>query len=442
MQPNQQYNPVPNSDPNSVPPASGAMPVNDPWSTSPQPVAQPNYQQPQVGAAPTEQPYDPWKIQIPQPGTFQQPGATPTSPPQQWNPETSMFEPVQPARPSEWEQQFVAETVAAASAPPAPKKSHAGRIIMIILGIVLLLGGAAAAYVYAQQNQARNTQPVAAAPVDAKALFYQAIENHMKVNYIRQEYDMEQTDESMGHMIGHVVGISDFSNPALPKSKITYTVKSDDAKSPMDLAGELLDLQEDNYYYGMLTKNAVTEPSAQTATEANIAANTWYKISKADMAMSIFVFDIGGFRQSVNITTGQVVVGNYSDENRQELMTFIKDHEVYKIKSNEAVTVDNQKMTKYGIEIDDKTLAELNDRAKAALKLDTETDVQSTLQGDKVKYEFLVDNTTKRIMRVKLERPSSDGKAVDSSTITLSYPKSVTDDLKKPSTVKELPVQQ
>lgn len=440
MQPNQQYNPVPNPDPNLTPPTPDQTRVNDPWATPTQQPVQPAYQQPQVNPTPAQQPYDPWKIQVPQPGTFHQPGPTPTSPPQQWNPQTSMFEPVQPIRPSEWEQQFVAETVAAAAAPAVPKKSHAGRVIAIVIGLVVLLGGGAAAFVYMQQKQA--TDATVAAQLDTKALFYDAIENHMKVKYIHQQYDSEQDGGTSGTLVGHLDGITDFSDPAKPKSRVAYTIKNEDSETVVEMAGELLDLQETNYY-GMVAKTAANAAIADTTTEKDIQADTWYKVPRDNPFASTLVFDPIGALRTINVTTGQVLVGNYKDDMRRELLNFINDRKVYTINGSEAITIEDKEMTKYNISIDTDALKELNKKAETALGITpgADSDDESLTQYDgNVKYEFMVDNKSKRIAKVKLERKSSSGQSDGTATILLSYPESVSEDLKMPEVVKDIPV--
>ena len=434
MQPNQQYNPFENPDPN---PSGTPPPNNDPWSAPSQSTEQNGYQQPQPVAPPVQQPYDPWTIQAPQPGHFQQPGTSPTEPPQQWNPKTSMFEPVQPVRPSEWEQQFVAETVAAAAAPPAPKKSHAGRIIALIFGILILLGGAAAAYVYAQQKQSQPQQ-TAALLIDTEDLFYQAIQNHMSVSYVGQQYELDQTNSATGHLIGHVKGVTDFSDPAKPKSKIVYDVKNQGPDPVIDVTGEILDLQESNYY-ARLTKTD-TSTKNETAAAAGVDMETWYQIPTGDLAYGMFVFDIGGMRPMINSSEGQVVVGNYSKQVRQDLMKFIKDNNVYTIKDTKTVDTDKEKTTKYTVVIDSQALNKLNEKARTALGLTTTEKKDFTeYGGDNVKYEFFVDTNKKRFSKVYLERLSEDKKSTDKMTITLSYPNDVTENLKKPATIKSLP---
>ena len=441
MQSNQQYNPNPGFDPNQQPSTPVGSSPTDPWATPAQPV----YQQSQ--AAPTvqtpnpaaQQPYDPWTIQAPQPGHFHQPGSDPTQPPQQWNPDTSMFEPAQPVQPSAWEQQFVAETVAAATAPAAPKKSHAGRVIAIIIAILLLLGGAAAAYFYAQQDQPAKEPVVAAKQVDTKALFYDAIENHMSVSYIGQQFSIEQTEPTLGRMMANAKGLTDFSNPAKPKSKITYEVKGYDTKPPLNVTGELLDLQESTYY-AQLTKPDITTANDNAAASAGIEMDTWYQVPVNDNAYGMFVFDMASMRTTVNVSEGQILVGNYTENVRKDLMKFIKDNNVYTVKNTESVDVDDTKMTKYTVTLDGPAVNKLNDKARTALAIKSSNPRDYSKDGgDDVKYELFVDTNEKRLAKVYIERLASDKKSKDKITVTFSYPRNLTDDLRKPALIKSLP---
>ena len=431
MQPNQQYDPFQNVGPNPLqtPPPEG-YPSQIP--------VQSGYQQPQSNIPPAQPAYDPWQIQAPQPGHFHQPGATPDQPPQQWNPKTSMFEPVQPVRPSEWEQQFVAETVAAAAAPAAPKKFHAGRVVAIIVGILLLVGGAAAAYVYAQQKSTNQEPVVAAKPVDTKALFYDAIENHMSVSYIGQQFDIEQVEPTLGRMVANAKGLTDFSNPAKPKSRITYDIKGFDTKPPLNVTGELLDLQENNYY-AQLTKPDATATNNNPA-GADIEMDTWYQVPVGDNAYGMFLFDVGSMRTTINVSEGQMLVGNYPENIRKDLMKYIKDNKVYTIKNTEAVNSDDTKMTKYTVSIDGSALNKLNDKARAALAIKTSDPRDYSKDGgDDINYELFVDTNEKRLAKVHIERPSSDKKFTDKVTVTFSYPKDLAKELRKPVLIKSLP---
>ncbi|HEX7483651.1 MAG TPA: hypothetical protein VF281_00710 [Candidatus Saccharimonadales bacterium] len=434
-----QPNPFQNSDPNSpqTPPAA-----SDPWAIPQQSSQQLGYSQPQVNMPPAQQPqsYDPWQIQTTQPGYFQQPTGNPAAPTQQWNPETSMFEPIRPAQPSAWEQQFVAETVAAATAPPAPKKSHVGRVIAIVIGLLVLIGGGAAAYLYTQQQQTESNTAVVT-PIDTKKLFYEAIENHMKVSYIRQQYDSERVDATNGKTTVDIIGISDFTDPAKPKSKVSYEINSTSATPPLNMAGELIDLQEQNYY-AKLTNSSLIENKTQTTVNTDFAMDTWYSIPKGDTTTGALLFDPGGTREIINVSSGQVLVGNYKDEDRQKLMAFINENQVYTIGGTETVSADDKAMTRYNISIDTKVLEELNKKAEDILGTKIDSKRNPTMQDADVKYEFLIDNDTKHIVEVKLSRQSSDEKTTDTETVLLSYPKSAGDDVKKPVTIKNFPTAQ
>ena len=312
-------------------------------------------------------------------------------------------------------------------------------MIAIIIGLLLLLGGGAAFYVYAQQQA--QSEAAIVTPIDTKKLFYDAIENHMKVSYIQQEYDTEQVDESSAKTTGQVTGISDFTDPAKPKSKITYSVETPGVESPLTMAGEIVDLNDGSYYSKLTKSPAFTDTKSQAVTDDfSLALDTWYKVPNSDAGMSMILFDPAGMRKTINATGGQVLVGNYKDSIRQELMQFIDDNQIYVIKGTESVTVDKKPMTQYNITIDDKSLKKLNKKAESLLGIstdDTKTESEVPMTAD-VKYEFLIDNDSKHLIQVKLERQGADKKSTDAATIILSYPKSVADDIKKPSVVKDL----
>lgn len=413
---------VTTSTPTPIQPAAAPQPVSPDYARY-QPQPQPQPQPPQtptpmpspIQPTPTNeyfQPATPEAQPITQPEDIQpqeQPTAVDT-------PAIAPTPPITPVSVSPFEQQYQQ-----ALQEPPRKKSHTGLIIAGIIAAVLLIGGSAAGYLWVQDQN------------DPEKRFYRAIENHLSTAYIQQDY--KQIANMGSPIVGTVESSSDFSNPKAPKSQMKYDIESEVAA--FDSTGELTVL-EDKEYFAKLTQPRDFEGMDSQYLPA---INQWYRVDKGDFAGTMLL-DPGSMAAHINTITGEVLVGNFSESMRTDLMKHIKEKSVYTINSSEEVTVDGQKMTRYDIKFNIEALNELNKKAIKALGLPDDDYEDQDTDPDQTNMLW-IDNATNRIVKVELTRDSSsieeDGKAVkDTSTVTLRYPTSAPQ-ITKPENAKDVP---
>jgi hypothetical protein len=450
MQPNQSYPPVPDSDQTNEPPIE-SMPIPTQWSmpqssinTPQQPYASPATQP----AAPAQQPqaadfarYQPQPIAqaqpiqptpvntwsppqpIAQPQPIEQPAVLQSAPANQPQVQPPAYTPDQQPQPitpvplSPFEQQYQSTLQQASS----PKKSRVGLMIAGIVAAVLVIGGGGAAYAWIQANNSPEQR------------LNRAIESHLSTTLIQQDY--EQNLSLGGEIKISMKGTSDFSDAKAPKSYIKYDVQSDVAV--MTRAGELV-LLDDKEYFAKLTKSANFEGMGS---EYLPVMNQWYRVDADDFGGSLLL-DPASVGKNINVPTGEVLVGNFNESTRKELMAFIKEKSVYTIKSSQVVTVDGQKMTQYDISLDADALNELNKKAIKALGLPEDSHRTYTAQPSQINT-FWVNHKTGRLAKAEMTRDSSSvnaegAKTKEVSTVTLSYPTSASS-IAKPEGANEVP---
>lgn len=330
----------------------------------------------------------------------------------------SQYAQPQPVQKSQFELDYEA-----ALREPAPKKSHKGLMIGGIIATILVLAAGGSAYAWMQYTNSPQQR------------LYRALENHMTTSYIQQNYKQDITLAGTADL--SMQSTTDFSDPKAPKSYIEYTQRTNE-KDESDLSGKLIGLN-DKEYYANLTKTL--NFSGQDSDLAPVT-NQWYRVD-TDESIGGIIFDPLGALTAVNTSKGEVLVGNFNKDVRQDLMTFIKEHNIYIIKSSEEVAVDGEKMTKYELAINLDRVNELNDKATKALGLPKGTKVNDVKQKDGQTNHLWVSHKSNRIVKAELTRKSlgtkSDGsKATDVSTIDISYPSDVSK-IAKPDTAIAVP---
>jgi hypothetical protein len=453
MQPNQTYSPVPDPDQTNEPPVESTptptqwSPPQSPPNTPRQPFAAPMAQQSTPAAQPVATdfaryqpqpiaqiqpiapiqpaPADAWNQPQPtaQPQPFEQSTvlqSAPTNQPEVQAPAYTPDQPPQPTAPaplSPFEQQWYST----AQQAPTPKKSRIGLMIAGIAAAVLVLGGGGAAFAWIQANNSPEQR------------LNRAIESHMTITLIQQDYEQSASigDETKVSL----KSTSDFSDAKAPKSYVKYDVQSDLAV--MTRSGELVVL-DNKEYFAKLTKSANFEGMGS---EYLPVINQWYRVDTGDFAGSLLL-DPVSVGKTINVPTGEVLVGNFNESTRKELMAFIKEKGVYTIKSSQVVTVDGQKMTQYDIDLNVDALNELNKKAVKALGLPENSYDNYTEQPGQTNT-FWVNHKTGRLAKAELTRDSSSvntqgAKTKEVSTVTLSYPTNASA-FTKPERAKNVP---
>jgi hypothetical protein len=319
--------------------------------------------------------------------------------------------------------QFGAVPGKATPADHSTEKAHRLRSI-IGIGIILLIIGmlGTGAYQVLWNNHPDNSvvlpQPDEAKVVEAR--LHQALDRHLRTQYVRQVYDQKAQGEATGALTLDTV--SDFSDPASPKSHIRYDVQAGTGENAIKESGEIMVLDEKDYF-GKLSAPAL---SNQGTDAVKPKVGQWYKVSNTDSTGETLVDPLSA-RTGLNSSLGEIPIGNFNESTHRELMQFITERNVYAIQSSKEVTEGAKKLTLYMIKFNPELVNELN--KKIAEKIDR-ADMQSLVsfgQNDVKDMKVWVDNISGRITRVAFKREYT--RAADAPkplpetiTISLSYP--------------------
>lgn len=296
---------------------------------------------------------------------------------------------------------------------PKKKSGKLRRIFGVI--IAALLVGAIGFGVYSLWRGLNNgiaPAPGVLASVTENRL-HQAIEKQLQTRYIRQAYEQVIGDSS-GEFIKLDV-TSDFSDPRAPKSQILYDSKLGKGENVVQHAGEIIVL-DSNEYFGKLEKPAV---SYQGGEGERPKENQWYGVMDGDVTGGALMDPLSA-RKGLNSPVGEMPVGNFSDATRQELMKFVKDRQVYKIKNTSEVTEQNEKQTHYNVEFNASLVNELNKKIADASGIKDEASLVKFENNDVKNMEMWISHNTGRLKKIKIMREYSAIKEV--ITITLNYP--------------------
>jgi hypothetical protein len=313
--------------------------------------------------------------------------------------------------------QFGSKSSAQASAAQSVNKTKKNRsIIAAVLGILLIAGIIFGAYSLWRNYRAGHSQPAqnAARASDEKRL-HQALEAHLHTSFVRQEYE-----QVSGSDVFKFDTTSDFSDPKNPKSYIKYDVQSGSGESVIKSAGEIIVLNADEYFAKLslptrfYTGKEVAKPKE----------NQWYRIDATDSVGSAFM-DPMSVRMSLNTPMGEVPVGNFSDDDRRNLMRFITERKVYAMQSSDQVTERDRKQTHYSLNFDAALANELNAKIRE-ITGGKNKEVFTDYTNNSVKnMEAWVDNETGKLVKVVFDREYTDGSDVsvkEKVTVGLSYP--------------------
>lgn len=327
--------------------------------------------------------------------------------------------PGSPGTPKPFSQFGSAASSESVKSDPPKKKMKKLPFILIALGILLIAGiGVGLFALWKNSNTQPTANPAASVSEDKKRL-YKAIEHHLTTDKIRQVYDQTTTGADTSTV--KLTVVSNFSDPAKPTSAIKYEVTSGKDKAAINGAGEIVVVDSDKYY-GNLTKPVMFYQGQENAKPKE---NQWYIVGVND-ATNDMMFDPLAARSSLNSSQGEIPVGLFDDATRKELLQFIKNRDVYHVKSSNQVTENGKKATHYSVEFNADLINELNQKVATAIGDVPDSAIKFT-NNDTKNMEIWVTNDDAKIVRVKIDRETKAGNnaaAVKETTnLHITYPK-------------------
>ncbi len=264
--------------------------------------------------------------------------------------------------------------------------------------------------------------------------FYNAVENRLSTSNIRQI--RTQTIETPDRFVINIDAASDFSDSKTPKSYIKYNFKSGVEASEYSGAGELI-IDNREEYYAKLTKPAVTYSGSE---KDRPAENQWYRLKNDDPGSNYV--DPLSTRLEVNTSLGEFPIGNFNDNVKRQMLQYVKDNQIYTIRSSAQVKVDGKNATRYKIESSADKINELHKRIYTALEQDGMNSPQVFAAGEILQREVWVDNETNRIVKIKYEQQQMNetgNSTKEIVTIAITYPND-NSDIRAPEAARLYPV--
>lgn len=328
-----------------------------------------------------------------------------------------------PVRPTSWPDSVVPQ-------PPAPKKKPVLLIIILVL-VLLVVGGAGAFYWWqsGQPKEATVKQSVALTAEQAEALYFDAIEQHMKTPYIVQKA-VQTTGTGDDKLTINLEATSDFSDLKNPKTKLEYTTK-DEKSSENSVALGREQIAIGPTLYAKVGKDATLNSPAYEK-------DKWYHVQE-DNSLGRLLLDSFTIAEGVNTPLGQVLVGDFSEQDRTQLMTFIKDNNIYSLSNHKSETLNGGQAVRFTVKLNVKKSDDLN--AKAAQILGIKNVLAGRAEGSPVieTFDAWIGKDDKKFKKVHFTVQES-GKELGSSTFSFEYP-TTSPNITKPAGVIEAPRQ-
>lgn len=289
---------------------------------------------------------------------------------------------------------------------PAEQKHKKNKVVLIIFSILLvMMAGVAvlAATTWLQGESERR--------------FYTMLDKLMQASYIERAITIENEIKDKKYPSSEQIeikAVSDFSNPATPKSKFTYDYYARDSEKSVAVSGETV-VENSSEFATKFEKYTIPRVD-------DIRTGQWYRVSSRERE----TYDPSWLIDLVNTTQTNVICGNFSDNQRQDLLGFIVTNNIYSIDNFKTEEFDGKEYTVYTVKLDYKQIAKLNEKLKDSYKL---TSVQS-LSDEVSTLEVWVDNNTNLPYKIQEHIKLDDINLTASMTAIYSFPDGI--DIKMP----------
>lgn len=263
----------------------------------------------------------------------------------------------------------------AADTPQFPDPKKRGRRSKWLIGAIIFVLLAALAVSFVIYNLKYKT-------ITAEQHFYKALENHLSVKTIRQEYAVK--DEYYNFTLDNR---NDFTDPRLPKMTTTFSYNyyaSDSSHTIFE--GRAVGNKPEEVY---VIYDKMTTEWEQTDVELVSVRGQW--IHAGPEVKSILNDPVYAI-QGVNTPLGEIIVGDFDKELRQEILDMIRSEQVYTIRTSEEVERDGVDSIKYQVVFNKDGSNKLNNFVAERLGIkkleDRTSDTEATVWVDKGTSRF------------------------------------------------------
>jgi len=241
-----------------------------------------------------------------------------------------------------------------------------------------------------------------------EAKFYDALNNSLQVKFVTRKYTTTST------ALKRVEDVrTDFTTMLQPKSSIDFSYAYKYQKGIESYAGEMIVMPPSVYEVRM---NSATSESVSTSlgqwksmdnSEVN-SNNSWYIDGENDAG-------------ALNSVQGAVVLGNFTSNQRSQIMTYIRQHNIYTITSHVSRRQNGTNVIDYTVDI---TLGRLNDLNKKVMAIIGGSNILSIAQTIQSagKFHIIVDMSQKRVIQTTY---AVSGTLPSQNILDIGYPSSM-----------------
>lgn len=230
--------------------------------------------------------------------------------------------------------------------------------------------------------------------------FGRAIENRLNTKLIQQDYEIEMPFGS-GSQTVSMSAVSDFSDPANPRSKGTYTftVSDESRKVSADVEFVMPNKKDTYVRYTSLPESGTGLPEG--------VINQWVKL---DTTASELMFDPAGVSSGLNTPEGEILTGQFAGQLRQTILERIKSEQIYTVLGSTDERIGDADTLKYAASLNGNKIAALNEYVAEQLELPVSEKEDRFADGQ---FNAWVDKATDQIIRIYLER--------EGGAVTINY---------------------
>ena len=185
----------------------------------------------------------------------------------------------------------------------------------------------------------------------------------------------------------------------------------------IDVQAELIMIDDDVYL--RYKKFDVTAPEGADGIElpsAEELLDTWVILVRDGQPTGTDDLSLAGLSEATNTVLGEMIIGNFSDEQDDQIYTFINDNNVYSFDETAVTTetIADMEAYKYDVNIDTEQLAELI-KLVAPMAMAKDTTLAGTLQSiqDTKNLAVWVSKRDQRLLKMEL--------VDDGTTFTIEY---------------------
>ena len=218
------------------------------------------------------------------------------------------------------------------------------------------------------------------------ATFDRMIEQSLDTDTFTQRY---LTD--VGFAKFDVTARSDFSDIMSPAINADMNIEIS-FFGDLKLETELTAIEDDVYLRYENVEINVDESQAAGGEIPDELINAWFQLVDDGLSVANDDFSLGDLSTGINTVLGQVLIGNFSDEQDEQILNFIDENPIYMYEEADVVSedVDGVDTYKYQITINTENLSELTRLVAPMLGITDEAEVEEQIASLQEPTEFTV----------------------------------------------------